>query len=146
MCIARRQAGFSLVENMVAVSILMLVLMGSMASSALSKSVERVAVLRSAAIRAVGIAVAPVQAKKGQAAQLYAALKAFPKNVYLAETHLTYTVSLAAITDYTGAAVNLNVAPVGNEVMFATFSTSYVERIGGGSRTVSVTPTYVFSF
>lgn len=140
-----QQGGFSLIENMVSIMLLGLLAFGFIASSVTAIGMKKAGLQRSAAARAASTAMEPVFYQRGNRNGLQSALATFPKSITESETHQTYLVSITAINDHAGAAVNPSALPA-NGVIVITLSVPYSENTGGGVSTKTITPSYVTEF
>lgn len=145
----KTQAGISIIENMVAMTVLAIAGFSFLASSVMAITMKRVGIERSAASRAANTAVNPIFYQRGNRNGLISELNAFPKTITEDETHKSYTVSVASMQDHTGSTVTVGSLPT-HGVLILTLSVPYSERIGvagqNNNLTKTLTPSYTLEF
>lgn len=144
----KEQGGFSLVENLVSITLLGIVASGFIASSVAAVGMKNTGLQRSAATRAASTAMEPVFYQRGSRAGLQAALAGFPKSITENGTHKTYAVSIASVQDYTGTTVDPTALPA-HGVIVITLSVPYsgsLGNTGAAAQTKTITPSYTMEF
>jgi len=123
------QNGMSIIENLVAMTVLSIAGFGFIATSVASIGMMKTGVERSAAARAASSVANTLYYQRGNRAGLAAELISFPKTVVEDETHKTYTVEIASLNNHVGSAVSASALPK-HGVMVMTLAVNYSERPG----------------
>lgn len=144
----KKQNGFTIIENLVAMSVMSIAAFGYIASTVTAITMKKTGVERTAAARAADTAVNPVFYLRGDRASLINEIASFPKVVNEKETRKDYTVSIAALQDHSGATVTTGSLPA-HGILLMTVNVPYTDKIGasaGGALNKSVSPTYTVEF
>lgn len=144
----RKQGGFSLIENLVSITLLGIVASGFIASSVAAVGMKNTGLQRSAATRAASTAMEPVFYQRGSRIGLQAALAGFPKSITESGTHKTYIASIASVRDYAGATIDPATLPA-HGVIVITLSVPYSGspgNTGTAAQTKTITPSYTMEF
>jgi len=123
------QKGLSIVENLVAISILAIAGFGFVAMSVVSIGMMRTSVERNAASRAISLVAEGIYNQRANSSNLSTALLSFPKKVVESEINKTYMVDLVSLNDYAGSAVSATSIPA-HGILIMTLSTHFSERSG----------------
>lgn len=111
-CVQSGQAGFSIVEAMVAALILGIAAFCFVGSQVMGMAMQKDASSRHAATTAGLQAMQPLIAISNQSRDaVIASLSAFPKNIYSPETRRTYQITLKRVEDTQGNVVGINALP-----------------------------------
>lgn len=122
------QAGFSLLEALVATLVLSITAFALVASQVAGISMQRNASLRHAATVVGQQAVQPlIAASQGTRAGVVSALSAFPRTIYSYEARKSYQVSVRRIEDSNGNVVSVASLPSTHAVLMVTLDVPYME-------------------
>jgi len=143
----KNQKGFSIIENMVAMSVMGIASFGFIATSVTAISMKKAGIERSAAARAADTAVNPLFYLRGDKVSLVNEISSFPKTVNEKETGRNYEITIASMQDHAGSAVSA--ASLGDHgVVLLTLNVPYSDRIGTGVGVANkfISPTYTLKF